>query len=309
MSMTTNSETSPAAAAWSAPWPPRAEDRAFRRALAAAGLLHALFLVSFWHAEPRVVGDLNGTDDPITVEIVTPGEAGSPGASAARAEPAPARPPEPELKPTEPAEPAPPQTPPPPAEAVAAEPPAPTPPVDKPAAAQAIQSLSETPDLFTLPDPSRAKTDASQAARQPGHQKPSDQPKDQARKPAVKTSRLDLSLPNTFATEEGAAGGFSAASTRPPNITRSPQNDEFGRRVIAALRVTMPPPLGPPNRVTIRILLSDKGNVVDVHVIRRSDDASLDQSVVYAALQASYPIPPGGSTAIDRTFLVTYIYH
>ena len=306
MSMTTNSENSPAAATWIAPWPPRTEDRAFRRALAAAGILHALFLVGLWQAQPRFVGDLNGTDDPITVEIVTTGETSAPGASPPRAEPAPAPTPVPEAKQ---AEPPPPPTPPPPAEASAAEPPAPAPPVEKPAAALPMQSLSETPDLFTLPDPSHAKTDAARSAKQPSHQKPSEQSKDQAKKPPVKTSKLDLTFPDKMSAEEGASGGLSAASMRPPNITRSPQNDEFGRGVIRALRITMPPPLGPPNRLTIRILLSEQGNVQDVRLIRRSDDPSLDQSVVFSALQASYPIPPGGSTSADRTFLVTYIYH
>jgi hypothetical protein len=34
----------------------------------------------------------------------------------------------------------------------------------------------------------------------------------------------------------------------------------------------------------------------------------MDQNVVFAAKQASFPIPPAGATTADRTFLVTYVY-
>ena len=34
----------------------------------------------------------------------------------------------------------------------------------------------------------------------------------------------------------------------------------------------------------------------------------LDQSVIFAAKQTSYPLPPGNSNVADRTFLITYIY-
>ena len=40
------------------------------------------------------------------------------------------------------------------------------------------------------------------------------------------------------------APGRSAAATRPPGVTRSGENDEFGRGVIRALRETMPAPRG-----------------------------------------------------------------
>ena len=34
----------------------------------------------------------------------------------------------------------------------------------------------------------------------------------------------------------------------------------------------------------------------------------MDQNVVFAAKQSSFPIPPAGATVADRTFLVTYVY-
>ena len=43
-------------------------------------------------------------------------------------------------------------------------------------------------------------------------------------------------------------------------------------------------------------------------LVRSSGDPILDQNVVFAARQSSFPIPPAGATLADRTFLVTYIY-
>ena len=61
-------------------------------------------------------------------------------------------------------------------------------------------------------------------------------------------------------------------------------------------------------RVTVRIILNENGNVQSVQVVRPSTAASLDQSVVFATKQTSYPFPPPNSNLADRTFLVTYIY-
>jgi TonB family protein len=61
-------------------------------------------------------------------------------------------------------------------------------------------------------------------------------------------------------------------------------------------------------RVTVRLFLSPNGNLEDVQLVQSGGNANLDQSVVFAVKQASFPIPPSRSTASDRTFLVTYIY-
>jgi hypothetical protein len=34
----------------------------------------------------------------------------------------------------------------------------------------------------------------------------------------------------------------------------------------------------------------------------------MDQSVVFAARQASFPLPPVGATPADLQFMVTYVY-
>lgn len=96
---------------------------------------------------------------------------------------------------------------------------------------------------------------------------------------------------------------------RPPGATRSGENDDFGRGVIRALRQTMPSPVGQLGRVTVKLLLSSSGNLIEVQLVRGAEISSLDQSVVFAVRQSSFPIPPAGSTLVDRTFLVTYIYN
>jgi TonB family protein len=102
--------------------------------------------------------------------------------------------------------------------------------------------------------------------------------------------------------------GRSTSVGRPPNITRSGENDEFGRGVVRALRRTMPEARAAA-RVTIRFLLSESGNIIDLALVRSSGDTQLDQSVMFAAKQSSFPLPPTGATQADRMFLVTYIYH
>ena len=102
---------------------------------------------------------------------------------------------------------------------------------------------------------------------------------------------------------------LSAAMARPEGITRSGENDDFGRGVIRALRQTMPAHRGVNGRVSVRLFLNEFGNLAEVQVIRPSGDPVLDQSVAFAAKQSSFPIPPKGSTVVDRTFLVTYIYN
>ena len=81
-------------------------------------------------------------------------------------------------------------------------------------------------------------------------------------KPQDKLSlNLELPPPQVF-----APGATGAAVMRPPGITRSGENDEFGRGVIRALRKTMPTSrmLG---QVTVRFFLSETGNLVEVRVV------------------------------------------
>jgi len=151
----------------------------------------------------------------------------------------------------------------------------------------------QIPDLYALPKLLPKQSESKSSANG---------------KPAPK-SQQDASLRAKAPDAASAFGGRSAAFARPPGITRSGENDDFGRGVIRALRQTMPAPNGVLGRVTIRFLLSDTGNMVEVQVVRGSGDAMLDRSVMFASKQSSFPLPPRGSTTDDRTFLVTYIYN
>ena len=99
---------------------------------------------------------------------------------------------------------------------------------------------------------------------------------------------------------------FASAVMRPPGVTR------WARRRLRARRHPRPAAddAGPdrPGRVTIRLLLSDTGDLRDLQLIRSGGDPIIDQNVVFAARQSSFPLPPVGATSSDRTFLVTYVY-
>ncbi|MCP4780392.1 MAG: energy transducer TonB [Hyphomicrobium sp.] len=117
---------------------------------------------------------------------------------------------------------------------------------------------------------------------------------------------LDLRVP-FYATTTGAQRSSSGA-TRPPGITRSGENDKFGRDVIRSLRKMMPPPRGIKGRVTIRIFLDGQGNIAKAELVQSGGNRELDQSVLFSAQQVTFPYPPKGATVADRTFRVTYIY-
>jgi TonB family protein len=168
----------------------------------------------------------------------------------------------------------------------------------KPSAASLAK---EMPELLAVPEPGRPPPKAAESKPQPEQRQPQPQHKHQQKQtaslnPSPKTSQDDLVFDG------------SASFSRPAGITRSGENDDFGRGVIRALRQTMPPPRGSRGRVTIRFLLSETGSLVEVRVVATNADPGLTQSVVFASKQSSFPIPPKGATIADRTFLVTYIY-
>ena len=159
------------------------------------------------------------------------------------------------------------------------------------AAHAAIPPLeAEKPDWPSLTDSKAARTKDAPAKQA--------KPKQQA--------HLDLSLPSNTPTATAPQGGASSV-TRPPGVTRSGENDEFGRGVIRALRKTMPM-LDVTGRVTVRIVLSQRGDKADVRLVRSGGNKDLDFEVMFSVNQASFPFPPKGASVADRTFLVTYIY-
>ena len=257
----------------------RAQEGRFWIGVACAALVHAALLIGVATSSPsRQVGELDASPEGIAVELVDAADLDSRNTVALETppvstgslaqQPQKQQPPQPQ----EEAEPS--QAP----EAASAPPPAP----------KNVDAIEKAPEHPTL-EPSKKQTNKAPPTKSASLQRPHDP--------------LELSLPDAAL----APMGRSAAFARPPNITRSGENDEFGRGVIKALKRTMPASdrLG---QVTIRLFLSETGNLLEARLIRSGGDPIMDQNVVFAARQSSFPIPPAGATVADRTFLVTYIY-
>jgi TonB family protein len=302
-------------------------DRVFWIGLGAAFFVHAMFIVGIGSARQRTLGTPDGAADAIAVEIVdgatlkdsmeppSPATA-PPGAEQTAAVQAekpgpPPPPPQPEAQP-QPQPEAQPQQP----QPEAAQPPPPeAPPAEKEApklTAEAIPALEDAAQAETPETPKEAEKPPEPAkpaeTKQPEAKQP---PKKQqeAKQPAKKrtqTSALDLSVPYEDGGGAPDAGGQSAVQ-RPPGITKSGENDEFARNVIRALQRSMPRERAR-GRVTVRIVLNENGSRADVKLLTSGGDSDLDFNVMFAARQTAYPFPPKGSTLVDRTFTVTYIY-
>jgi periplasmic protein TonB len=275
------------------------QDNRFRIAVALAAAVHAALIIGAMRSPPRQMGERSGRADGISVVLVdaadlksknTFGEdGGAPGKIPRPPAPTPVAP---QRQPPEKSDlPQPNSLPSPPAPEKAT-------PTSRPVDEQksALRAI-EKHTLESLVPPTLAPAPNDAAAKPPPKAEPKAEPKP---KPP-----LDLAIPDIPV----APGARGAAVARPPGATRSGENDEFGRGVIRALRQTMPGPAGQRGRVTVKLLLSNNGNLVEVQLIRGAGIPGLDQSVVFAVRQASFPIPPMGSSSVDRTFLVTYIYN
>jgi len=303
---------------------------AFLLALLCAAVVHAAIIYAISSAPPRYIGEADGNPNAISVELVDEADLRSRSTARPQAATPPAaaaQPPQPDA--ARPSQAAPAQRPvdPPPIEEkkpeVSAEPSPPdltakeTAPPDaavKPAPPDATAKPT-LPDATAKPTPpdATAKPTPPDATAKPT-------PPDAAAKQSKTEidlqsafqppTQLDLSLPSIAAlpSTSGGAQGRSSSATRPPGITRSGENDRFGRDVIRALKKTMPPPQGIKGRVTVRIFLSKTGNKADVQLVTSGGNRELDQNVIFSVNQASFPFPPEGATVADRTFRVTYVY-
>lgn len=290
--------------------------RPFHVALALALLVHAAIFIEVGRSVPRTMGDRSGATDAIAVDLVTEADlqslesvkmpsAGAPtppvtAAVQPQPEPAPAPQLPPEAQQPKPAEPA--------TEAPAARE---APQEPKPEAAPIPDFESVVKDLATTPlpsepeqappSPSKAQQQKQEPAEAKAAQKP---PQPPAKQKPQQQARIDPSQQQML---DAAPPGRSAAASRPPGITRSGENDDFGRAVVHALRQTMPPPRGVFGRVTVRLILTENGDLAEVRVLDASG-TSLDQNVVFAVKQTYFPLPPYKATVADRTFLISYIY-
>ena len=288
------------------PYPRRVPEHRFWIGLSCVALLHASAIVGVGRSLPRHLGERDGSPEAISVELVDPSELGGPR-FASPAAPTNAAPP----RPVAPAETGSTTSPPPAPSETATVASPPTPPAADAASPSFAAPIPEDKKAATSPSKKEA---AALPAPADTHSPPSAAPPAATQRPPTeatgqpKTSpklSLQLDLPPNFV----APSGLSTAAVRPPDITRSGENDEFGRRVIRALRQTMPPARGELGRVTVRLLLSATGDLSELQLVRPAADAALTQSVVFAVRQSSFPIPPTGATRSDRTFLVTYIYN
>lgn len=290
--------TEPLALAMSTP------DRRFWYGLAAAVLLHAMFLVGINAAKPQRLGGVDGVENAISISLVTAEDLESRATVEDHAAGTPAPPP-PLAEQTPPTLPEPPRP-----EAKEAETPQADPPPE-PAAkplAEPPRAAASLPEIGTDTAQPAGEVKPAPAAEAPRTLTPA---KPQEQKPAVKpppkkAASLDLNAPPSAFT--GRPGGGGAGMERPPGITRSGANDAFGRGVVRALQQTMPQLDNTFGRVTVRITLDMTGNLVRTEVVKPSNVAGLDQSVMFATKQTNYPLPPGNANTADLVFLITYIY-
>lgn len=274
-------------------------EQKFWTALALAILSHSALLAYASHTMQRVVGEKSGVDNPLAVSILTEDEF---LAATGQSKPSP---PAPELKATLPPEQAPPQPQQPPqaetefkTETVPEDQ---AKPAEKPASDSPQSITADNPDLFTIPEASlskpQSKPKTAPANKQPAN--PSTKPQNQA--------KLDLGLPNP-SSAPAAPSARSASFTRPAGITRSGENDAFGRGVLAAMQRAMPGGDGQRTAVILRTLLDPNGNVISIELLGGNPKASLTEQLIFAMRTATYPFPPRPSTVADRTFEVRYIW-
>lgn len=272
--------------------PQRSANRPLHRARAGWGvviavLLHAAVILAFvleMKHSYRIMGERDGDPESITVDIADAGEVAALTLPGGQEPSNPLAPPAPEAQQAASGDSAPAKQ--------AAKPRADEQPLEK-------EAMAMLP--LKVPTPGKgndAATDHNTGAK-----------KQESAKAGPRGSQaLDLSVPAAAMNPSMIMGPQSAGMSRPANITRSGENDDFGRGVIRALRQTMPLPRGALGRVTVRFLLNERGNLQELRVIESTTDAVLTQSVAFAVRQSSFPIPPARSTVPDRTFIVTYLY-
>ncbi len=266
------------------------ERRRFALAVALVAVVHAALILGVGRSSApplRVMGDKAGSREGISVELVDAADLES--KSSVNPEPVGQQPNAPTDTP--PPQPAPPRQ----AEPAPAPAPAPAPTkAEAPRKAATTTSAIDRPSLELPTEPGPQPQAKPKPRREPAEKLP----------PVLERDPLQWTMP---AVPQYVPGGRAAAWSRPAGITRSGENDDFGRGVIYALRRTMPR-ADRPGRVTIRLVLNERGNIQDLQLIRSGGDPLMDQNVMFAARQSSFPLPPLGATLADRSFLVTYVY-
>lgn len=183
------------------------------------------------------------------------------------------------------------------------------------------EEVAEKKEPAEKPEDAKAASEAekraeTKPAEQPEKEAEAKEPVEPKKVPAAKPQpqrkaerrTANLAPPSPPVMFSAPQGGGGAGVQRPPGITRSGANDEFARGVIRALQRTMPHLRETTGRVTVRIKLDKNGNLAKTTVVRPSRVSGMDQSVVFATHQSSFPLPPLNANSADLTFIVTYIY-
>jgi TonB family protein len=279
----------------------RRPELVFWIALACAAIAHAALIVGFVRSLPqRQMGEKSGMPEGVSVAMVDPADLASQSAFADRARPPRAvaqAPPSPPAAPR--MEEQPPESTPREKEQRVVEPDSQDEVARQGKDGKALDTVPWQIDLKALEQdfsPDRPGKQRDTAASRPADKRPEQQT-------ASARPNLQLTLPDSAISSDELLP-FS----RPAGVTRSGENDEFGRAVIRALRKTMPDMGSTRGRVPVRFVISQNGNLAEVRLTRSSGNPLLDQAVLFAVQQTSFPFPPPNAPPVDRTFLVTYIY-
>ncbi len=305
--------------------PPAPDVHRFYLWLFAAIVAHGAVLTGFISAKPRQIGDPGGLDGAISISLVTEADLRGDATVDDHAPGNPAPPPAPAMATPTPQPPAP--------QAAEESPPADPPPQTEQAPQttppEAVMKPAIAPEAVDVPrenvpeagqgepkpaQPAHKEAPRHKAAETPHESKPKHKPAEAqpSPKPApaktkeTRTAKLDLAMPPAM--QAAIPGSRGAGLERPAGITRSGENDAFGRAVIRNLQQTMPYLRDTRGRVKVRITLDRNGNLVSTQVLEPSNVAGLDQSVVFATRQTSFPLPPYNAVPADLVYIITYIY-
>lgn len=92
---------------------------------------------------------------------------------------------------------------------------------------------------------------------------------------------------------------------RPAGITRSSENDDFGRQVLIALTKALPR-FPKTVKVGVSVQLSKTGAIEGLKLVRSSGNKDNDEALMTAVPKTAFPTPPSDSTELDRSFSVFY---
>ena len=166
------------------------------------------------------------------------------------------------------------------------------------------------------PDTARAEQEKEQTTAHPQEMpaleaEPPRQPSEDPERPVEPRKRAAPDAPPPM-----AAGGTAAhADTSDHQAVQGAAAASAGAmrayasRVMQALNKSKPKSAGVRGTVRISFALLSDGQLDFVRIVTSSGNARLDQVAIAAVRQASFPAPPDGMSALQRTFVLPYRFH